>query len=65
MRINYNTIADALYFYVRNGKVRRTIPMTGRLLVDVDKTGNIVGVEMLDVSSQIRQQSLPSIFYRP
>ena len=53
MKLKYDATADAIYFYVRKGKVKRTIRTTDRLLVDVDATGNIIGIEILDASSQM------------
>ena len=51
MKINYDKIADAIYLSVKSGKIQKTIKINDRLLVDVDKKGNTLGIEMLDVSS--------------
>jgi len=53
MKISYDKIADALYIYLRSGKVAKTKKVTSRLLIDMDKKGNVLGIEMLDVSHQI------------
>lgn len=52
MQINYDKIADAIYFKVSSGKVNKSIRMNDRLVVDVSKDGNIVGMELLDASSK-------------
>jgi len=58
MKISYDKMADALYIYLRKGKVAKTIKVTSRLLIDVDKRGNVLGIEMLDVSRQIPKKEI-------
>ena len=57
MKMTYDKIADAMYIYFRKAKVFKTAKMTDRLLVDLDKEGKILGIEILDVSSQIKQKN--------
>ena len=52
MDIKYDIMADAVYVNVGSGKVARTVKSEERFLVDVDKEGNVVGIEILDASSQ-------------
>lgn len=52
MDIKYDIMADAVYVNVGSGKVARTVKSEDRFLVDVDATGNVVGIEILDASSQ-------------
>ncbi len=58
MKARYDKVADAMYLYVKKGKIARTRKLEDRLLVDVDKKGNVLGIEMLDVSSQISRQGI-------
>jgi uncharacterized protein YuzE len=58
MKINYDKIADALYLNINKGKIHKTIRMNDRLLVDVNKKGNVLGIEMLDVSSSQKIKDL-------
>ena len=53
MKISYDKIADAMYIRLRDGKVKGTVKVTDRLMVDVDSKGNTVGVELLDASHQL------------
>ncbi len=53
MKINYDKVADAVYFSMRKGKVAKTLEMNERLIVDVDRKGKILGIEMLDASNQL------------
>ena len=61
MKIQYYKIADAMYIYLKKGKVSKTIKMKDRLLVDVDKSGKILGLEILDASSQIPKNQIGTI----
>ena len=62
MKISYDKIADALYIYLRSGKVAKTKKITKRLLVDIDKKGNVLGIEMLEVSRQIPKKEIGKIY---
>ena len=53
MKINYDKVADAVYFSMGKGKVTSTREIDDRLIVDLDKSGNIVGFEVLDASNQL------------
>lgn len=52
MKINYDKIADAIYFFVKTGKVFKTISVNEYLNVDVDKNGETIGIELLEASSK-------------
>lgn len=55
MNINYDKVADAVYMTLRKGKVSKTVEMEDRLIVDVDKKGNILGIEILDAGNQLQR----------
>ena len=52
MEVKYDIMADAVYVNVSKAKVARTIKNNERFLIDVDKDGKVVGIEILDASSQ-------------
>ena len=52
MKINYDKIADAIYFTVSAEKIEKSVRVNDRLVVDMSKDGNIVGMELLDASSK-------------
>lgn len=52
MNITYDKIADAVYMKVSQATVAQTVKLDDALLVDKDSHGNIVGLEILDASSQ-------------
>ena len=58
MIINYDKIADAIYFKMSESKIVKTIKMDDRLVADLDKDGNIVGIEMLDASNQLKERGV-------
>ena len=61
MKVTYDKIADAMYIYFRKGKVAKTIKVKRGLLVDVDKKGGVLGIEILDVSRQIPKKEIGKI----
>lgn len=58
MRIKYDKMADAMYIYIRKGKATKTIKVNKRLLIDVDKKENLLGIEILGVSQQIPKKEI-------
>lgn len=52
MKINYDKVADAIYLTLSKGKVKKSIRMDDRMVVDVSKEGTILGIELLDASSK-------------
>lgn len=61
MKIQYDKEADAMYIYLKHAKIVKTIKMKDRLIVDIDKDGKIVGLEILDMSSQIPKNKIGQI----
>ena len=61
MKVTYDKIADAMYIYFRKGKVAKTIKVKPNLLIDVDKKGGVLGIEILDVSHQIPKKEIGKI----
>lgn len=58
MKITYDKIANAAYMTLRNGKVDKTVEMSESVIVDLDKSGHILGIEMLDASNQLSRNSI-------
>jgi uncharacterized protein YuzE len=52
MKINYDKTADAIYFSVTKSKIQTTKKIADRMIIDIDKKGNIIGIELLEASSQ-------------
>ena len=47
-RISYDQRANALYVYLRQGKIQQTVALGYGVYVDEDADGNAVGVEILE-----------------
>ncbi len=58
MKITYDKIADAAYMTLRKGKVAKTVEMSGDVIVDLDKKGHLLGIEMLGASNQFSKSNL-------
>ncbi len=61
MKIQYDKLADAMYICFKKGKINKTIKMKDCLLVDIDKKGKIIGLEILGISSQMSKKQIGKI----
>ena len=55
MKITYDKKQDAVYFEFGEGKYDVTKKMSESVLVDYDTEGSVVGIEVLDASTNISQ----------
>lgn len=53
MNITYDKVADATYIKLTNTKIVKTTQVDESVYVDLDKKGEIVGIEVLDFSSNL------------
>lgn len=53
MKIRYNKQADAMYIELTKGKYDSTRKVSHVILVDEDKKGKVLGIEILDASENI------------
>ena len=58
MKITFDKEADAMYIYLQSKKVFRTKQITDDTIVDLDKKGNVIGIELLFVSKRIPIEKL-------
>ena len=58
MKATYDKEADAMNIRVKSGKVYKTLEITDSILVDVDKKGRALGIEILFVSAQMPRRSI-------
>ena len=58
MKITYDKIADAAYMTLRKGRVSKTVEMSDNVIVDFDRRGNLLGIEMLSASKQFPRGSI-------
>lgn len=53
MKINYDKITDSIYIPLKKGKYSYSKKVTDDVVVDVSKSGNVIGIEILDASKTI------------
>jgi len=61
MEISYDKQADAIYIEFCKGEFDRNKKIDDFTIIDLDKEGNILGIELLDVSKRIPIESLTEV----
>ncbi len=61
MEITYDKDADAMYIEFRKGEFAKNKKIDDFTIVDLDKTGNILGIELLDASKRVPAGSLSKV----
>lgn len=61
MEIVYDKEADAMYIRFRNGEFGNNKIIDKNTIIDLDKKGNILGIEFLSVSKRIPLNSFSEI----
>lgn len=52
MKLEFDPIADAAYFEISHAEVETTKEIEPGILVDYDKEGHVIGIEVLSVSKR-------------
>lgn len=61
MEIRYDSEADAMYIEFSEGTFSSNKKIDNNTIVDFDKKGNLLGIELLSVSKRIPKESLSEI----
>ncbi len=61
MKISYDPKADALYIQFQEGKVGRTRKVEEGILIDLDNSGKIFGIEIIGLSERMSLKDLGQI----
>ncbi len=65
MKIEYDKEADAAYIYlvesIGKGEAVKTIELNQNIILDFDKQGKLLGIEVLDASKTLNKESIPQI----
>lgn len=61
MEISYDRQADAMYIEFRKGEFAKNKKIDDFTVIDLDKEGNILGIELLEVSKRIPVESLSEV----
>jgi len=63
MRIRYDEKVDALYIRLQESRYYESDEIKEGFVLDYDKDGNIIGIEILDASSYLLPSDLCSISF--
>ena len=63
MRINYNKQVDALYIRFSEAKYYVSEELKEGIILDLDKSGKVIGLEVLDVSDRLPRETMNSIHF--
>ncbi|NHJ15315.1 MAG: DUF2283 domain-containing protein [Candidatus Thorarchaeota archaeon] len=47
MRIDYDQVADSIYFLIKGGEIAGSVQLAEGVIVDYDKEGEVRGIEIL------------------
>ena len=59
MKIEYDREVDAIYIYMQQKEVAKTIELSDVVKIDLDDEGNLIGIEVLDAT---KRYSLADIY---
>ena len=61
VQVEYDKKADALYIWIRKAKYDISEELAENVILDLDKNGRIIGIEVLDASKNIGQELITKI----
>jgi uncharacterized protein YuzE len=61
MELRYDREADALYLKLREGRFARNRKVDSRTILDLDAEGNLLGIELLEVSGRVPSRELAEL----
>ena len=61
MKIEYSKEADALYVYFKEEYVARSKEVEDGVVVDFDVNGQLIGIEVLDVSKRFKLSDIVNV----
>lgn len=64
MKITYDKNADAMYIEIREGEFFTNKKTEDNIIIDLDKDGNMLGIEILDVSKKMPKNFISDVKIR-
>lgn len=61
VRIEYDSKADAMYIWLRKAKYDISEEIAENVIIDLDKRGRIIGIEVLDASKNLGKELVNKI----
>lgn len=65
MKYTYDPVADAVSITLKRGKVVETREVAPGVMIDLDKKGDVLYIELLDASKKFAASSLKKAFFAP
>jgi uncharacterized protein YuzE len=56
--VSYDQGADAMFIEIRKGRYEISEELAENIILDLDKEGRVLGVEVLEVSKRMKKQTL-------
>ncbi len=64
MKITFDKEADAMYLEFSSGEFAKNKKIDDETIIDLDKEGNILGIELLNVSERTKKGFLSDITFK-
>jgi uncharacterized protein YuzE len=61
VRVEYDEKADAMYIWVRKAKYDVSEELADNVIIDLDKNGHIIGIEVLGASKNLGKELVNKI----
>ena len=61
VRVEYDQKADAMYIWLRKTKHEKRAEPAENVVIDLDKNGRIIGIEVLDASKNLGKELVTKI----
>ena len=61
IRVEYDPKADAMYIWLRKARYEISEELAENVIIDLDKRGRIIGIEILDASKNLGEQLVNKI----
>ena len=61
VRVEYDPKADAMYVWLRKARYEISEELAENVIIDLDKSGRIIGIEILDASENLGKELVSKI----
>ncbi|MEM3536802.1 MAG: DUF2283 domain-containing protein [Candidatus Bathyarchaeia archaeon] len=61
VRVEYDSKIDAMYIWLRKAKYDISEELAENVIIDLDKSGRIIGIEILDASKNLGKELVHKI----
>jgi len=61
VKVEYDSKADAMYIWLRKAKYEISEELAENVIIDLNKSGRIIGIEILDVSKNLGKELVTKI----